>query len=378
MNVVVLGAGLVGAAMARDLAADRDLQVTVADINDQALAKLAPCSRITSNRADLADPAQLKRILANARLVVNALPGFMGFATLKAIIDAGKDVVDISFFAENPLALDSLAKQKGVTAVIDCGVAPGMSNMLVAHCHRQLDRTDSALILVGGLPQIRQWPYEYKAVFSPSDVIEEYLRPAVYVENGQEVARPALSDPEYVDFPEIGTLEAFNTDGLRTLCKTLTIPNMKEKTLRYPGHIEKIALLRATGFFSTEPIQINGVNVRPLDVTSRLLFPMWQLNQGEADITVMKIVVQGQKGGQHRRITWNLFDRADTTSGIHAMARTTGYTATMVVRLIHEKRFTTPGIIPPEIIGSEMPCMDYILTGLAQRGVVYRETVAPI
>jgi saccharopine dehydrogenase-like NADP-dependent oxidoreductase len=361
--------------MAKDLAGDTDMLVTVVDINDNSLAKLAGIERIDIVRADLADKTALTQVLRNADMVVNAVPGFMGFATLKTIIEAGKNVVDIAFCPEDPFQLDELAKEKGVTAVVDCGVAPGMSNMLIGHCHRQLDRTDSAIIYVGGLPEIRQWPYEYKAGFSPSDVIEEYVRPAFYVENGAVVKRPALSDPEYIDFPGIGTLEAFNTDGLRSLYKTLNIPNMKEKTLRYPGHIEKIAVLRESGFFSTAPIEVNGVNIRPLDVTAKLLFPMWQLKEGEVDITIMKIVVEGIKGGDRMRTTWNLVDRYDPETGIHSMARTTGYTATVVARLIGDGRFEQKGVIPPERIAREAASMEFILTGLAERGVEYRETV---
>ena len=375
MNVVVLGAGLVGAPMAIDLAGDTDMNVTVADINADVLTRLTALDRIETVHADLADESDLARLLAPADIAVNAVPGFMGFATLKAIVKAGKDVVDIAFFPEDPFSLDTLAKDNGVTAVVDCGVAPGMSNMLVGHCHRQLDRTDSALIYVGGLPEIRRWPYAYKAVFSPADVIEEYVRPAYYVENGALVKRPALSDPEYIDFPGIGTLEAFNTDGLRSLYKTFDIPNMREKTLRYPGHIEKIAVLRASGFFNTEPIEVNGVKIRPLDVTSKLLFPMWQLEDGEADLTVMKIVVEGKKGGDRIRTTWELLDRYDPETGIHSMARTTGYTATVVARLIAKGHFNQKGIIAPERIGREAACMKFILEGLTVRGVVYRESV---
>lgn len=378
MNIVVLGAGLVGAPMARDLAASTDVHVTVADIDPKALSRVAAMDRIETVKADLADKTVLTRILESADMAISAVPGFMGYATLQTILEAGKDVIDIAFFAEDPFALDALAKEKGVTAVVDCGVAPGMSNMLVGHCHRQLDRTNSALIYVGGLPAIRRWPYEYKAVFSPIDVIEEYTRPAFYVENGVLVKRPALSDPEYVDFPGIGTLEAFNTDGLRSLYKTLKIPNMKEKTLRYPGHIEKIAVLRASGFFSTQPIEVNGVKIRPLDVTAKLLFPMWQLNEGEVDITVMKIVVEGEKNGARIRTTWDLVDRYDPQSKIHSMARATGYTATVVARLIGARRFSQKGVIAPEQIGSEPACMAFILEGLAERGVVYRETVEDI
>lgn len=375
MRAVVLGAGLVGAPMAKDLAADDDVRVTVADVSEKALAELAAIDRIETLNADLSDESSVRRIVAPADMVINAVPGYMGFATLKAVIEAGKNAVDIAFCPEDPFSLDDLAKAKGVTAVVDCGVAPGMSNMLVSRSHSRLDRTDSALIYVGGLPEIRRWPYEYKAVFSPVDVIEEYLRPAVYVENGKRVTRPALSEPERIDVAGVGTLEAFNTDGLRSLCHTLDIPNMKEKTLRYPGHIEKIALLKASGFFGTDPVQINGVELRPLDLTAKLLFPLWQLNADDVDITIMKIVIEGIRAGEATRITWDLFDRYDPATRIHAMARTTGYTATMVCRLIRKGRFSQKGIIAPETIGREDGCMDFILNGLAERGVIYRESV---
>lgn len=359
--------------MARDLAVGGEFDVTVADLNPVALQRLSEVDHITPIQIDVSDKAALTRIVQPVDLVINAVPGFMGFKTLTTIIEAGKNAVDIAFFPEDPFVLDDLAKSKGITAVVDCGVAPGMSNMLVGLGHRRLDHTETAIIYVGGLPEIRQWPYEYKAVFSPVDVIEEYVRPAVYVENGVVVKRPAMSDPELIDFPGIGTLEAFNTDGVRSLYKTLEIPNMKEKTLRYPGHIEKIAVLRESGFFNTEPVEINGVKIRPLDVTAKLLFPMWQLKPGEADFTIMKIVVEGEQAGRKTRYTWDLLDRLDPASGIHSMARTTGYTATMAARLISQNRFHRAGIVVPEQIGSEPACMEFILKGLADRGVIYHE-----
>ena len=250
--------------------------------------------------------------LANEHdLVLSAVPGFMGFATLRAILETGTSCVDIAFFPEDPLELDSIAKNHSATAFVDMGVGPGMSSVLAGHAHSQLDTTDSIITYVGGLPRVRRWPYEYAAVFSPVDVIEEYVRPARYVENGHLVTRPALSDPELLDFPEVGTLEAFNTDGLRTMAKTMKVPNMKEKTMRYPGHIEKMAVLRATGFFGTEPIDVGGAKVRPVDVTAKLLFPMWKLQPGEADVTVMRVIVEGTKSGKRTRWTYDLFDTYD-------------------------------------------------------------------
>ena len=378
MNVIVLGAGLVGGPMAIDLATDGIHKVTVADINEKALAKLGGTNGIDTVKADLSDPSTVARTIAPADMVINAVPGFMGFATLKTIVAEGKNVVDIAFFPEDPFLLDGLAKEKGVTAVVDCGVAPGMSNMLVGLGNSRLDRTDSAIIYVGGLPEIRQWPWEYKAVFSPIDVIEEYVRPAVYVENGAIVKRKALSDPELIDFPGIGTLEAFNTDGVRSLYKTLKIPNMKEKTLRFPGHIEKIQVLRECGFFATEPVEIGGTKVRPVDLTAKMLFPMWQLKPGEADFTIMKIVVEGEKAGAATRYTWDLLDRYDANSATHSMARCTGYTATVTARMLDKGLFSQKGIIAPELIGKEAACMDFILSALAERKVDYRETVESI
>jgi lysine 6-dehydrogenase len=373
MKIIVLGSGLVGAPMAIDLAHDRQFAVSVADINPEALRKYSDHKGITTFQADLADVAKVKELVAGHDMVINAVPGFLGFQTLRAVIEAKKDVIDIAFFSEDPFLLDELAKKNNVTAIVDCGVAPGMSNILVGHVHHLLDRTQSVLIYVGGLPEIRIWPYEYKAVFSPLDVIEEYIRPARYVENGKMVVRPALSDAEYLNFPNVSTLVAFNSDGLRTLARTLDIPNMKEKTLRYPGHIEKIAVLRETGFFSQEPVEINGVRLRPLDFTAKLLFPKWKLQPGETDITVMQVVVEGEKGGEKVRYVYDLFDRFDCTSNVHSMARTTGYTATAALRMVSRGLYKRQGIIPPEFIGRQPECVEFLLKELADRGVIYKQ-----
>ena len=375
MRIIVLGGGLVGGPMAMDLAADEKFEVTVADRDEQVLADLQAKADLTPVVADLADPVRVTALVADYDFVVDAVPGFMGFQTLRAIIEAGRNVIDIAFFPEDPFELDALAKQKGVIAIMDCGVFPGMGSALIGRVARKLDEVESVLTYVGGLPEVRQWPWDYKAVFSPLDVIEEYTRPARYVENGIQVTRPALSDPELVDFRGIGTLEAFNTDGLRTLAKTIDAPNMKEKTLRYPGHIEKMAVLRESGFFSKDEIEVGGRMVRPLDVTAQLLFPMWKLEPGEGDITVMQIQVEGHGNGKRLRYVYDLFDRFDHDAGVTSMARTTGYTATVALRMVAEGLYTHQGISPPEYMGRQVGCVDYLLRGLADRGIVYRERV---
>ena len=375
MKILVLGAGLVGGPMARDLAADSRFEVTAADRDEEALAALREKAPVATLPADLGDPAAVTALVKGFGMVVGAVPGFMGYRTLEAVIEAGVPVVDIAFFAEDPFGLDDLARRRGVTAVVDCGVFPGMGSALIGRVARLVDRVDKVLTYVGGLPEIRTWPWEYKAVFSPVDVIEEYVRPARYIEGGVPVTRPALSDPELIDFEGVGTLEAFNTDGLRTLATTIAAPDMKEKTLRYPGHVSKMEVLREAGFFDTAPVVVDGHEVRPLDVTARLLFPAWKLEPGEGDLTVMKILVEGEKDGRRLRYTYDLLDRFDHDLGVTSMARTTGYTATMAVRLLAEGRYTEPGVTPPEYLGRVPGCVSFLLEGLARRGVEYRETV---
>jgi len=377
MKVIVLGAGLVGGPMALDLAKDKDMNVTSADVNLNTLNALKEKSggSVATIQADLSDPARVRELVANFDMVISAVPGFMGYQTLQAVIEARKNVIDIAFFPENPFGLDALAKENGVTAIVDCGVAPGMSNLLTGHAHRMLDKTENVLIYVGGLPRVRVWPYEYKAVFSPIDVIEEYTRPARYVENGVVVTRPALTDVELLDFPEVGTLEAFNSDGLRTLIDTVDGVNMKEKTMRYPGHVEKIMVLRETGFFSKEPISINGSMISPLDFTAKILFPKWQMKEGEEDVTVMRVMVEGLKDGKNVRYTYDLFDRFDTEEKIPSMSRTTGYSATVALRMVAEGVFSGSGVFPPELVGKEEAAVRYMLDGLKQRNVIYKETI---
>jgi lysine 6-dehydrogenase len=374
-KVIVLGAGLVGAPMALDLAKDGEFEVTVADVNQAAIDKFSGAGNIKALVKDLSDTAELKQLIADQDIVLSAIPGFMGFQTLKTIIEAGKNVIDISFFPEDMFDLDALAHEKDVIAITDIGVAPGMSNVLIGYADAQFDQTTKAVIYVGGLPKKRQWPYEYKAVFSPIDVIEEYTRPARYIENGFQVVRPALSDPELIDFPGIGTLEAFNSDGLRSLANTIDCPNMIEKTMRYKGHIEIMAILRETGFFDKEPMEIKGVKISPLEFTSKILFPKWKLEDNEEDITVMRVIIEGMKAGKKQRYTYDLSDSYDPETGIHSMARTTGYTATMALRMLAEGLYTRKGISVPEFIGQDEKCVDFILKGLADRGVIYKRSV---
>lgn len=376
MNIVVLGAGRVGSAMVADLAQEAD--VTVIDVDQKALDRLADRVSCTGVQANLREIANLTPYVSDCDLVISAVPGFMGFETLEKVILAGKDVVDISFFAEDPFLLDDLAREMGVTAVVDCGVAPGLCNVIAGYVDAQLDRTERYVCYVGGLPLVRQWPYEYKAVFSPIDVLEEYTRPARYVVNGEVVVRPALSDVELIDVPDVGTLEAFNTDGLRTLARTLDAPFMKEKTLRYPGHAHLMRIFRESGFFGVEPLEVGGQHVRPIDLTSTLLIQAWQMAPGEMDQTIFQVMMEGRRDGNTYRYTYVLLDRYDPVTGTSSMARTTGYTCTIVARQVLRGLFQREGICPPEYVGRTPGCFEDLMAGYQQRAIHLKAQVSEL
>jgi lysine 6-dehydrogenase len=368
-NILVVGGGMVGSVIAADLSSR--FSVTIADRNEsqlQSVKQKFPALELAT--VDVIDVKKFRELLSQFDFVVNAVPGFLGFRTLKTIIDSGKNVVDISFFQEDAFELDELARKKNVTAIVDCGIAPGLGNFILGY-HNGSMKIDSFECLVGGLPKIRTWPFQYKAPFSPVDVIEEYTRPARFVQNGVLVTREALSDREYVQFDRVGTLESFNTDGLRSILKTMShIPDMREKTLRYPGHVEYIEVLKSAGFFNPEKIHFSEGHVSPLEMSSKLLFREWKLEENEPEFTVMRITISGGE----ETVRYELYDEYDPVSGISSMARTTGYTATAAVHLLMEKRFAKPGVYPPELVGSEAGVLDFVLQHLAERNVIAHRT----
>ena len=375
MRAIVLGGGLVGGVMAKDLAKDGSVQVTVADRDEQLLDKLTADTSITGCKLDFADTAAIREAVADYDLVVGAVPGFLGYNMLKTVIEAGKNISDISFTECDLMDLDELAKKHDVTAVVDCGVAPGLSNLFVGYGASLLDEAERVEILVGGLPVVREWPYEYKIVFSAIDVLEEYTRPSRLVENGKIVIKPALSELELIELPGAGTLEAFNTDGLRSLAYTMKIPNMREKTLRFPGHVERMRMLRETGFFSDQPIHVNGVPVRPIDFTAKLLFPSWEMKEEDREFTVLRIDVEGKSGGNRRLHRYDMLDRFCETTKTTSMARTTGFPCAIMGRLIMEGKYNRKGVVPPEFIGQNHETFHVLMDELGKRGVTVKETV---
>jgi len=375
-KVLILGAGMVGKAMAIDLCKNYD--VTSADISEESLNFLNKEYGISTIIFDVTQWNSLRNLVKNFDLVISAVPGFLGYKTVETIIEGGVNLVDISFMPEDTLQLNEKAIKNNVTAIVDCGVAPGMPN-LIAGYQNTLMEINNFQYMVGGLPKVRTFPFEYKAPFSPIDVIEEYTRPARFLQNNHIIVKPPMSDTELINFDKAGTLEAFNTDGLRSLIFTLkNIPNISEKTLRYPGHIKLIQSLGAAGFFSHTPVNVKGADVKPVDFTNNLLFKSWKLEPEDEEFTVMRVTLQGKINGENKEVVYDLYDEYDHPTKISSMARTTGYTATAAASMFLDGLFSEKGIFPPELIGKHHSCFDYMMKYLEERHVIYTKTVKDI
>lgn len=384
-NFTILGAGLVGSTMAIDLAFDRAHTILLCDRDQSAVDRVvARVKKLTGQTiegraADLTSESTLREVTRNADVVLGALSSGIGFRTLERMIALQKPYVDISFMPEDAIDLNERAEQAGVLAVVDCGVAPGLSNLWSGLAAQRLHPCERLTIMVGGVPRERRWPWEYKAGFSPGDVIEEYTRPSRVVENGKVVIREALSEIERVDLPGVGTLEAFITDGLRSIATTLKIPNMVEKTMRYPGHAERMAMLRHLGLFSTEEVEVNGTRIRPRDLTANLLFPQWSYDEREIDLTVMRVEAVGKdQQGRPARLRFDLLDERDPATGCTSMSRTTAFPATLVARRIASGEWTGAGVRPLELLAGDAGLVSSLHEGLAERGVRLSESLEPL
>ena len=370
MRVVVLGGGVVGEAVAWDLSRVAPVaDVTVADVDGARLETLGRRLGVATRQADLRDPAAVAALVSDADVTVGTLPSTLALGVIEQMARLGRRHVDVSFLAEDPRSFDPLARASGATIVYDCGVAPGLSHLLVGDGVRQLARTTMVRIDVGGLPVHPEPPFFYKAPFAPADVIEEYTRPARLVRGGVGITRPALSEAETIDVDGVGALEAFNSDGLRSLVDTVRADAMVERTLRYPGHLTAMRVLADAGLFDTAPVTVRGQSVSPRDVTCALLFPTWQYAPGERDLTVLLVDVAGETAdGEPRAWQWQMVDRPPDGSPLSSMARTTGCPAAIAARWLHDGRLGAAGVHPPERLGLDghAPAM---IDALAARGI---------
>jgi len=376
VKVIVLGCGKIGAVMAREFHRRMPAsKVTMADIDwnrARRAAEAIPGAGWAT--IDTSDHGSLVEKIRGHDLALGALPGDYGYAAVKAALEAGANMVDVSFTPEDPTALDAKAKKMGVTVIPDCGVAPGLSSMLVGYGASRLDKVDSAHVMVGGIPETPVPPLGYTVTWSAEGLVDEYVRGARIVKKGKIVEVPALSGLEEINFPGVGALEAFYTDGLRTLAGSLPgVGDMWEKTLRYPGHVEKVRLLRDLGFFSDDPVTVQGVEVPPRLATARLLErSLWMPDVG--DLLAMQITVKGLKGGERLGYVFRVLDRYDHDGKVSAMARTTGYTAAIVACELASKKIKEKGVIPPERLGRDRGFMKNLLSELRELNVVVEES----
>ncbi|HKZ94271.1 MAG TPA: saccharopine dehydrogenase family protein [Candidatus Bathyarchaeia archaeon] len=378
MKILILGTGHIGSVIAKDLAESMpSARIVVADRDhnraEEAAARIGK-KNVASLELDVSNRDNLVNTLKGFDLAIGALPGEIGFQALKACIDAKVNMVDVSFMPENPLALSEKATKAAVTIVPDCGVAPGLSHMLLMRGVSKLDHVHDAKILVGGLPSKPIPPLGYTITWSVEGLIDEYMRKARIIKDGKITEVEPLATLEQIELPGVGKLEAFFSDGLRTLLHTVKgVENLAEKTLRYPGHIEKIRLLREMGFFDEKPVQIDDSSVSPRSVTVKLL--EHKLKKPEVhDILAMIVQVDGMKNGRKIRYSFYLLDHYDERNMVTAMARTTAYTASCVAQLIAKKSITDKGIIPPEKLGADEVIFRKLMALLKKRSIRVKES----
>lgn len=373
-KALVLGCGLIGRTIALDLAGD--FEVTVADYSRKALDALSDRSDITKKEGSALDLGFVTELAREADIVCGVLPGHLEGAAQRRVIELGKNYVSPSGFL-NSDGLDALAKERGVTAVFDMGVAPGMSNYLLARGAHMLGSLDEGIVYVCGIPQKLDPPFNYRTVFCLEDTLGEYVLPARYVVNGKVCEAPALSGLEEVDIPGVGKLEAFFTDGLRSAAYNIKGKLVAEKTMRWPGYADTINILKAAGLLDSEPIEISGVKIVPRDFAAALLRPRWELrpDKGDRDYTIMRVVTRGPKGSDYVTYTWDMIDRLDEATMLHSMARTTGCPCAITARAIMSGMIAEKGFIAPELLAKDDVLYRYLLDEQKKRGIAYKETI---
>src|SRR5688572_8249373 len=379
MRMLVLGAGLQGSACAYDLLQNPEVsQVRLADLRFDHLPEfLKPHSgpRLIPTTLDVRDRAAVLALMRESDAVMSAIPYYFNMALAECAVEAGVHFCDLGGNTEIVFQQKSLAdraREKGVTIIPDCGVAPGMVNILAEHGIRQLDAVESVRIYVGGLPQNPEPPLNYQVVYSLEGVLDYYTTRSWVLRAGKRIQVKALSEREPVEFPApVGTLEAFHTaGGLSTMAFRYEgkIPNMEYKTLRYPGHAEIMEAIRDIGLLDPEPIDVKGVRVAPRDVAVAAMSPKLT-KPGAHDLVALRIVVEGQKGGKPAKRAYEMVDRYDAKLGISAMMRTTGYSLSITGQM-QARGEIPPGVHTPD----EAVPGDRYIAELAKRGVMITQS----
>ena len=369
MKVLVVGSGKVGSEIAKDLARSSEVDsVIVADALPKNLKNVRGHEKIRTRRLDLSQRKPFLVAMRNVDLICGALPGRLGFQLMTYAVEAHRDLVDISYTPENPFKLNRKARDQENVIVPQCGVAPGFTNMCVGDASRRLGTITKVRVFVGGLPQKPTPPLNYRIVFSLEDVINEYSRPARIIENGKEKRVDALSGRGFLNFPGVGRLEYFITDGLGSLPRSFpNVREMYEYTLRYPGHAEMMNTLRVLGFFDREEVQVNGFAMAPRKLSIALLKGAMSLGEPE-DLLALKVEVEG-KFGKKSLLSYRILDYYDPGSKVSAMARTTAYPCTSVALLVGQKKLRSVGVVPPEKIAKDPELFGFVMSRLRSRRV---------
>jgi saccharopine dehydrogenase-like NADP-dependent oxidoreductase len=370
---LTIGCGHIGSVIVRDLTeALPSTDITISDNKLERAEEIASTigkQNVRYMELDVSDRRTVVDVLKDFDLVVGLTPGRLGYGAIKVAIQAGVNMVDLSYMSEDPLTLNGGALDAGVCVIPDCGVAPGLSNLLVGRAVSKLDEVHDVSILVGGLPETPTPPLNYAVTWCVEDLIDEYVRDALIVRDSKVVKVKALDGLEDVEFPGLGTLEAFYTDGVRTLRHTVKgVRNMWEKTLRYPGHVAKIKVLRSLGFFSNESVTVGDDRVVPRDLSAVLLGQRLGVPRVK-DVLAMSVTVEGSANGVSTRYLFRLLDRYDERQGITAMARTTAYTASIIIQLLVKGVIKERGVVPPEVLGMNHMVFEAVMTELEKKGI---------
>jgi len=379
MRMLVLGAGQQGSACAYDLLVHTDHEVVLADLRvDPLPALLRPHvgPRLRTVRVDAEDRRSVEIALEGVAATMSAFPYYYNAELAAAAIGAGSHFCDLGGNTEIVLRqkeLDGRARERGVSVIPDCGVAPGMVNILAEHGIRQLDRPRAVRIKVGGLPQNPRPPLNYQVVYSMEGVLDYYTTRSLVLRDGEPVQVEALSEVEELDFPGVGRLEAFHTaGGLSTMAQRYRgkLETMEYKTLRYPGHAAAMRAIRDLGLLDSEPVDVKGAAVAPRDLFLARVGPELRRDPHESpDLVALRVEVEGERAGRPVTLRWDLLDRYDPEAGVTAMMRTTGYSLAITGHL-QALGSIEPGVWTPDEV---VPAERYIAE-LRRRGIDIRAT----
>ena len=379
MKMLVLGAGLQGCACAYDLLQNPAItQVTLADLRPAKLPKFLAGDwngRLRTIRLDVSDSAAVREAFAGQAAVMSAIPYYYNGPMARAAVEGGCHFSDLGGNTEIVLEQKKLHQQaevKGISVIPDCGLAPGMVNILAAEGIRRLDKAEKVKIFVGGLPQAPEPPLNYQIVYSLEGALDYYTTPSWVLRGGRPVQVDALSEVESVEFPSpVGTLEAFHTGGgISTLPFAYQgrIDVMEYKTLRYPGHAAVVRPIRELGLLANEPIEVKGSKVVPRDVFIAAVSPKLSKPNGR-DLVALQVQVTGARQGKAASVTFRLLDYYDAQHGISAMMRTTGYSLSITGQMQVDGRVAAKGVHTPD---EAIPFRDYV-TELGKRGIRIEE-----